>query len=155
MTDYTKLIEEACSTAGKYELERYYGTSKEYTAMCKVEASEAQRALQSAIESMEAEIERLKIERRNHYKMIEDVLTFARDVNEPSPEMIEQALAALRKLQVRQPLTDEQCEAIYTSLNEWARDVDRYDFGLPMNDTDKPIGLEVIKKSANARRPND
>lgn len=30
-----------------------------------------------------------------------------------------------------QPLTDEQCDAIYTALDVWARKADAYEFGLP------------------------
>lgn len=31
----------------------------------------------------------------------------------------------------QQPLTDEQCDAIYTALDEWSREVDAHEFGLP------------------------
>lgn len=31
----------------------------------------------------------------------------------------------------QQPLTDEQCDAIYTALDAWARKADAYEFGLP------------------------
>lgn len=31
----------------------------------------------------------------------------------------------------QQPLTDEQCDAIYMALDNWAREFDEYEFGLP------------------------
>ena len=30
-----------------------------------------------------------------------------------------------------EPLTDDECDAIYTALDAWAKEVDSYDFGLP------------------------
>lgn len=105
MTDYTKLIEEACSTAAKYELENYYGTSKDYTAMCKVEAGEAQRALQSAIQALQGEVER---ERKN------------RQAAQIENEALKTRLAAAPKAPAPEPLTDEQAiEAMWKARSKW------------------------------------
>jgi hypothetical protein len=52
-------------------------------------------------------------------------------------------------------LSDEQCDAIYDALHNWAMDVDQYDFGLPqVSGGGKEGGREVIRRallSAGAR----
>lgn len=41
------------------------------------------------------------------------------------------ALLASTPAPAQQPLTDEQCDAIYMALDSWAREFDAYEFGLP------------------------
>lgn len=48
------------------------------------------------------------------------------------------------------PLTDEQCDAIYVALDEWAREFDNYEFGLPRHcGGGIEGGREVIRKAAH------
>ena len=47
-----------------------------------------------------------------------------------------------------QPLTDEQCDAIYTALDEWAKEFDRYEFGLPSHCGDGMVGGRAIIRAA-------
>lgn len=51
------------------------------------------------------------------------------------------------------PLTDEQCDAIYEALDEFGREVDHYEYGLPYCTSDgetlaKPEAREVIRQAA-------
>jgi hypothetical protein len=41
-------------------------------------------------------------------------------------------------------LTDEQCDAIYYALDIWAKEIDYYEYGLPMTAED---GREVIRSA--------
>lgn len=42
------------------------------------------------------------------------------------------------------PLTDEQCDAVAYALDSWARDISRYDYGLPMQ---PELWREIIRAS--------
>lgn len=57
----------------------------------------------------------------------------------------------------QQSLTDEQCDAIYTALDQWAREFDQYEFGLPSHCGDGIVGgREIIRCAfeANLREKN-
>lgn len=47
-------------------------------------------------------------------------------------------------------LTDEQCDAIFYSLNEWAQDVDAHSFGLPFHIDDSMQHSRKVIRSAIA-----
>lgn len=50
----------------------------------------------------------------------------------------------------QEPLTDEQCDAIYTALDEWAKEFDPYEFGLPSHCGDGMVGgRSIIRKAAH------
>lgn len=51
----------------------------------------------------------------------------------------------------RASVTDAECDAIYQALNDWARDVDSYDFGLPMySGGGAEAARDVIRKALEA-----
>ncbi len=47
------------------------------------------------------------------------------------------------------PLTDEECDRIYTALDQWAREFDQYEFGLPTHCGDGMIGGRAIIRAAH------
>ena len=52
------------------------------------------------------------------------------------------------------PLTEEQCGAIYDALDEWAKSVDSYDFGLPhAAGGGKETGIKVIRDTLRGIAP--
>ena len=64
--------------------------------------------------------------------------------------VIEAALAAPAANGV---LSDAQCDAIYFALDAWARDLDTYDFGLPMVVGDGVDGGRKVIRDALAAAP--
>lgn len=50
-------------------------------------------------------------------------------------------------------LSDAQCDAIYYALDAWARDLDSYDFGLPMVVGDGVDGGRKVIRDALAAAP--
>jgi hypothetical protein len=52
-------------------------------------------------------------------------------------------------------LTEEQCIAIYAALDEFARDVDHYEYGLPYLEFDgrKPKVIELMNQALEADKP--
>lgn len=73
----------------------------------------------------------------------------AADRIEADAALIAQQAQEIERLKAqRVPLTDAECDAIYRALNAWAREVDAYDFGLPMFAADGHVGGRAVIRSA-------
>ena len=53
------------------------------------------------------------------------------------------------------PMTDEQCDAITSGLDDWAREVDHYEFGLPIHADDAATTWRAIIRAATVEKEGE